>query len=629
MDTRDDLARLGVTDVHDAQPPPRSQPGSPEPRRVLLVGAGRVGMIHAPTAMHHQHMVLCGVVDRHKPALDRLTALLGPVPGFTDLDSALAAVVPDAAIVATPPSSHLPVARCLLAAGVDVLIEKPITASPAERAELLAAVETHPDRYVAAGYLSGIIPHVDAVAPALREGRFGTPRSFHAFAFVTRIEGKEGRQELWEFDPATSGGGALINLGVHMLGMIDLLVGPMDLDRARLAFTQGRAVEDGAALDLRAGGIPGTFVTGWHVAAYDMPLYSHRIDTDRGTLVLTASCSAFLGRDGDVEVVHQIDADRGFDLATMDAGGAFWTEQDLLARREPGPNSLEVAARVESLIERAYASAERVDPASVASSVDDGELRVTGERNVVLDVRDAPGSRVRGSGAVMIDSALAARDGFADDAIVSVPDATSHFRTFTNQGPGALVRSLGVTNLGAASLGIRLGRALSAHSRSWEALLVLLRAELRRLDRATRACIVVDAYLVDLATATGSFDPIRAALTAIRDRCPSARVGLEANAAGRLAPWLPRLERHRDVLVALGSTRPESLAPVRDLLPDSVELVVKTGVVPGEVAALAWEEPERWAGSGHRLVVPWNGAPRLRDLDERRLLEASAGAGAG
>ena len=36
---------------------------------------------------------------------------------------------PDAAIIGTPPSSHVPLARKLLAAGVDVLVEKPVAAS--------------------------------------------------------------------------------------------------------------------------------------------------------------------------------------------------------------------------------------------------------------------------------------------------------------------------------------------------------------------------------------------------------------------------------------------------------------------------------------------------------------------
>ena len=91
-----------------------------------------------------------------------------------------------------------------------------------------------------------------------------------------------------------------------------------------------------------------------------MPENQLRIDTDRGYVLCTTSCAAFVG-DGEVQIVHQVDADTGFDLAPMDAGGAFWAEQDLLARRAPGANSLEIANRVEDLITHVYRTATRVD----------------------------------------------------------------------------------------------------------------------------------------------------------------------------------------------------------------------------------------------------------------------------
>ena len=58
--------------------------------------------------------------------------------------------------------------------------------------------------------------------------------------------------------------------------------------------------------------------------------------------------------------------------------------------------------------------------------------------------------------------------------------------------------------------------AASAGGRPWEALLVLLRAELRRLPRSYPGTLVVDAYLVDLATATGRIGVISAALDDLR-----------------------------------------------------------------------------------------------------------------
>src|SRR4029077_20610152 len=130
-----------------------------------------IGLVHALTAAHHRGMVLAGIVDLNKAAMQRLAARAGPqLAMFTDLDEALRVVRPDVAIISTPPSSHVPLASKLLAAGVDVPCETPVAASTGDRTALAEAVARPPDRYLATGYLSGVLPHLAVLAPALRSG---------------------------------------------------------------------------------------------------------------------------------------------------------------------------------------------------------------------------------------------------------------------------------------------------------------------------------------------------------------------------------------------------------------------------------------------------------------------------
>jgi hypothetical protein len=357
-----------------------------------------------------------------------------------------------------------------------------------------------------------------------------------------------------------------------------------------------------------------------------MPENHLRIDTDRGVVVCTTSCAAFIG-DDEVHVIHQVDADRGFDLAPMDAGGAFWAEQDLLARREDGPNSLELAARIEDAITKVYATAARVDPPAIPvapTPVPDAR----GDGRVVPDLRGAP----RGTTAAWAGPALVGTQGLAElgtgDAIVALPDAPGHFRTLTNRGPVALVRDLGFGSLARAGFGLSPLGAATAGGRPWEILLVLLRAELRRVPRTYRGALVVDAYLVDLATATGHIAAIGAALMDLRAGCPGARVGVEVNATGRLVPQVAAIASDLDVVVALGSPAGTQLSALRELLPSTTELVVKTGVLPRELLELAWDEPERWSPAD-RLVVHWPGAPGLRDAHREATEQAALAAGLG
>jgi len=624
MDTASDVALMDRI-VREVSGPLRPAT-EVEPRKLILIGSGRIGLVHALTAAHHQRMVLAGIVDLNKAAMLRLTALAGPqLAMFTDLDEALRVVQPDAAIISTPPSSHVPLARKLLAAGVDVLVEKPVAASSDDRGRLGEAVVQHPERYLSTGYLSGVLPHLAVLAPALRSGRFGTPVSFEGHAFVSRIEeGVSEQRDMWELDPSISGGGALVNLGVHVLAMIDVLLGSVEAMDATLVTSGGRLIEDGATVNLRAGGVPGRFTTAWHLPGFSMPENQLRIDTDHGYVLCTTSCAAFVG-DGDVQIVHQVDADTGFDLAPMDAGGAFWAEQDLLARREAGANSLEVGNRVEDLITHVYKIAKResAGPGLHGKWIGAAAAGGASAGTTLADLRGAPAGAVSSAGALV----GALDPGCASASIIALPDAPGHFRTLTNNGPVALVRQLRVSNLTKAALGVSPKGALTAGGRSWEALLVLMRAELGRVPTSYAGALVVDAYLVDLATATGNVAVIEAALEDLRAHCPAARVGVEVNATARLVPHVPALAARLGVVVALGTTRPASLAPLREVLPPDVELVVKTGVMPRELLEVAWDEPQRWTRGAGRLVVHWPGAPALRAVHEGAVVEARRAAG--
>jgi hypothetical protein len=159
-------------------------------------------------------------------------------------------------------------------------------------------------------------------------------------------------------------------------------------------------------------------------------------------------------------------------------------------------------------------------------------------------------------------------------------------------------------------------------------MLMLMRAELRRIPRSYRGALVVDAYLVDLATATGNIQVINAALGDLRSYAKNARIGIEVNATSRLVPHVPALPSRLDLVVALATTTEASIAPLRELLPESVELIVKTGVLPRELLEISWDEPDRWTRGAGRLVVHWPGAPDLREAHQRALDRAKRAAGA-
>ncbi|MGA2023005.1 MAG: Gfo/Idh/MocA family oxidoreductase [Candidatus Sulfotelmatobacter sp.] len=142
---------------------------------VAVVGVGVFGRNHA--RVYHEleqqgePVRLVGVVD---PNLDRADAVgrefgcraFGSVEQMLTTHSEVRA-----ASVAAPTVHHLEVARALMEAGVDVLIEKPLAASLAEADELVQLAATH-KRVAQAGHLERFNPAVRATIPLITQPMF-------------------------------------------------------------------------------------------------------------------------------------------------------------------------------------------------------------------------------------------------------------------------------------------------------------------------------------------------------------------------------------------------------------------------------------------------------------------------
>src|SRR5712672_1254989 len=157
------------------QPAESSLLQAKNPISVVVVGVGVFGRNHARVykelEQQGEAVRLVGVVD---PNLDRADAVarefgcraFGSVAQMLTTHSEVRA-----ASVAAPTVHHLAVARALLGAGVDVLIEKPLAASLAEADELVQLAATH-KRIAQAGHLERFNPAVRATIPLLTQPMF-------------------------------------------------------------------------------------------------------------------------------------------------------------------------------------------------------------------------------------------------------------------------------------------------------------------------------------------------------------------------------------------------------------------------------------------------------------------------
>ncbi len=126
--------------------------------RIAVVGAGHMGKLHAEkVAAVAGEARLVAVVDVEHARAEELVSRVGGRP-LSHVRELVAAAADrsgqglDAAIVAVPTVEHFEVVSCLLEAGLDVLVEKPIAASLAQAERLLAVAEAR-SRVLQVGHL--------------------------------------------------------------------------------------------------------------------------------------------------------------------------------------------------------------------------------------------------------------------------------------------------------------------------------------------------------------------------------------------------------------------------------------------------------------------------------------------
>ena len=142
--------------------------------RVAVVGAGAFGRNHLRVYRELQQsgapVELVAVIDPNAKALAQATESFA-VPGFASMEECLATAAIDAASVCVPTVHHASTALPLLAAGVDLLIEKPLAGSLAEADQILAAAAQN-GRIVQAGHLERFNPAVTAARQHLNHPMF-------------------------------------------------------------------------------------------------------------------------------------------------------------------------------------------------------------------------------------------------------------------------------------------------------------------------------------------------------------------------------------------------------------------------------------------------------------------------
>jgi predicted dehydrogenase len=210
--------------------------------RVAVVGCGLIGRKRAAVLGPDE---LVGCFDVAPEAAAALAAEHGGrVAGSLD---ELLALDPDAVVVATTHDRLAELSVAALEAGAHVLVEKPAGIGRAQ-VEGVAEAAERAGKLVKVGFNHRFHGGIARAVEEARSGRHG--EILHMRARYGH-GGRPGYDREWRADPARSGGGELIDQGIHLLDIAHWLLGPLPLHSALLRTSFWDApVEDNAVVTL-------------------------------------------------------------------------------------------------------------------------------------------------------------------------------------------------------------------------------------------------------------------------------------------------------------------------------------------------------------------------------------------
>lgn len=183
--------------------------------RVGVIGLGWPGQRHLEAYQKNPSVEVIAVADANPVLRATVQEQFRVSRGFDDLAGLLALDDLDAVSVCTPNFLHEPMTRQALAAGKHVLCEKPLAAT-LEQGERLAVTARESDRVCMIGFGRRFREDSRAVKALIDAGDMG--EIYHARAGWLRRRWNPSVRS-WFLSKELSGGGPLIDLGVHMLDL--------------------------------------------------------------------------------------------------------------------------------------------------------------------------------------------------------------------------------------------------------------------------------------------------------------------------------------------------------------------------------------------------------------------------
>jgi len=195
------------------------------PLRVGIIGCGKIANVdHAPGYNSLPNVKIVSLLDVLPKKIKALKKAHAPdAEGFTDLNKFLASGL-DAVSICTPNHLHYPQTMAALEAGLHVLCEKPMAATPAQTTEMIDAAKAA-GKVLQINHTLHYVPVYRRLAELVKSGIIGSPIHVRCIRSGGSTPDKGWSKGARWFVMKECAGGIILDIGVHMAEIMQTIVG--------------------------------------------------------------------------------------------------------------------------------------------------------------------------------------------------------------------------------------------------------------------------------------------------------------------------------------------------------------------------------------------------------------------
>ena len=233
--------------------------------KAAVIGMGKMGMLHAAILNSFDNVKVTAVADTEKFVLKFIEKNTSNIKVYTDYVKMLEQSDLDLVYIATPVHLHIKIAVDCAKRNLHFFVEKPLGRTSEDCESLCNIINEHNVVNMVGFYLR----YSDTFSKAkelLDNGMIGEIKNVKCSVFQTTILRKGSS---WRVKKEQSGGGVLIDLGVHLIDLLLWYFGKIKSVQGFTEYHQIKDVEDSVKVDMMfENGIPCSYEASWNVKNY-------------------------------------------------------------------------------------------------------------------------------------------------------------------------------------------------------------------------------------------------------------------------------------------------------------------------------------------------------------------------